>query len=101
MNYLHNHNIQNLDIRPSSILKGDHLEFKLVNLNFCFLGKTTERVLYGDQKYYQNQTNKEINDEKEDVFCLGLLLYSLTNRNVSVDLLKQKRRILHRELRFD
>ena len=102
IDYLHDKKILHRDIKPENILMESDNKIKLCDFGFCaFFGKNVVRqTMCGTTEYLPPEIiNGGDQDDKVDVWCLGILLYEMFHnktpfdgRNVSMLILQQKTR---------
>ena len=83
VNYFHSKNFLHRDIKPENILIDKDFNFKLCDFGFAAPFSLKRGTVCGTSEYLSPEIIKnEIQDEKVDIWCLGILLYEMTHKKV-------------------
>ena len=81
--YLHNKKILHRDIKPENILIDEDFNYKLCDFGFAAPMDSKRSTVCGTNEYLSPEIIlSEFQDEKIDIWCLGILLYEMTHHRV-------------------
>lgn len=81
--FMHRHKILHRDIKPENVLIDEAEDARLCDFGFCapFGENVLRKTMCGTQEYFPPEIlNNAKQDEKVDIWCLGILLYELTHK---------------------
>jgi serine/threonine protein kinase len=88
VSYFHNLKIIHRDIKPENILWNKSMTFKMSDFGFSagYLEKSGRKTMCGTTEYLAPEVIKNMyQDDKLDIWCLGILLYELVYRRTPFD----------------